>query len=118
MSSRMDGAIFDHLLRYIKTPLDVYNAFEKGFAGCPSIDLMDAPNVEYRRWRVGGERHKKFYDWKLVITAIRDETKDKVDQEKLAGVIHVKYKMKSGRAISPLAKLIRERNVLKPKFPL
>lgn len=106
--SRTDGAIFDHLYRYVKSPLDVFNAFERGFAGCPSIDVMDAPTSKYPRWRAGGDRHKKFYDWKVVISDIRNQTQDKVDQEKLVGTIHLKYRMKSGRAISSLAKLIRE----------
>ena len=94
--------------RYVKSPLDVFNAFERGFAGFPPIDVMDAPTSKYRRWRAGGDRHKKFYDWKVVISDIRNQTQDKVDQEKLMGTTHLKCRMKSGRAISSLAKLIRE----------
>ena len=53
-------------------------------------------------------------DWKLVINDIRDETQDKVDEENLAGVLHVNNKMKNGMMISSLAKLIRERIARKP----
>ena len=53
-------------------------------------------------------------DWKLVINDIRDETQDKVDEENLAGVLHVNYKMKNGMTISSLAKLIREGIARKP----
>ena len=115
MLSLTDGAIFDHLLRYIKTPLDVYDAFENGFAGCPSIDRMETPTVEYGRWRAGGDRHKKFYEWKLVVNDIREQTQNKVDQLRLAKVIHVNYNLQGGKAISSLAKLIREKNVRKAK---
>ena len=85
--SRTDGAIFDHLFRYVKSPQDLYNAFERGFAGCPSIDVMDASTSKYRRWRAGGDRHKKFYDRKVVISDIRNQTQDKVDQEKSINII-------------------------------
>ena len=104
---KTDGAIFDHLVRYIKTPHDLFVAFEMGFAGCPSIDVMDAPGRKYCRWRAGKDRHKKFYDWKVVITAIRDQCQDMEDRERFVGAIHLTYGMKRGGAISSLAKLIR-----------
>ena len=91
----------------MKSPHDLFVAFERGFAGCPSIDVMDAPGTKYSRRRAGKDRHKKFYDWKVVITAIRNQSGDIEDREKFVGAIHLKYGMKRGGAISSLAKLIR-----------
>ena len=91
----------------MKSPQYILVAFERGFAGCPSIDVMDAPGRKYCRWRAGKDRHKKFYDWKVVITAIRDQCRDVEDQERFVGAIHLTYGMKRGGAISSLAKLIR-----------
>ena len=104
---KTDGAIFDHLFRYVKSPRDLFVAFERGFAGCPSIDVMDAPGIKYSRWRAGKDRHKKIYDWKVVITAIRNQSRDMEDRERFVGAIHLKYGMKRGGALSSLAKLIR-----------
>ena len=73
----------------------------------PSIDVMDAPGRKYCRWRAGKDRHKKFYDWKVVITAIRGQCQDMEDRERFVGAIHLTYGMKRGGAISSLAKLIR-----------
>ena len=101
-------AIFDHLFLYIKNTEDFYNAFDEGFAGCPSIDVIDALGSTYYRWRRGGDRHKKLHDWKEIISDIRNQTQDKLLQERLVGTIHLKYSMKRGRAISTFAKLILE----------
>lgn len=105
-----DGALFDHLSKYVKTPMDLYTTFEIGFVGCLSIDAMDVDvkGGKYARWRSGGQRHERFHDWRVVINDIRSECTDKDDENRYVEAIHLKYKMKRGGAISFLAKFIRE----------
>ena len=53
-----DGAIFDYLYPLIKTPKNVMDAFNIGFAGCPPINSMESRESEYARvWRAGGKRY-------------------------------------------------------------
>ena len=87
MLSGTDGAIFDHLSCYMKTPENVFDAFERGLAGCPSIAVMDASDSPHPRWRAGEKRHKTFYEWSLVIKDIRSESEDKVLQENMANEV-------------------------------
>ena len=109
----MEGAIFDHLFRYIKTPENLYDAFENGFVGCPSIDVMDLLGGKYKRWRTGNDRHKRFHDWKIIINDIRK--KGAGEQRLYAEAIHMMYEMQRGGANSSLAKLIRARNASKKR---
>ena len=104
----IEGAIFDHLFRYIKTPENLYDAFENGFVGCPSIDVMDLLGGKYKRWRTGNDRHKRFHDWKVIIKDIRKKTAG--EQRLYASAIHILYGMQPGGANSSLAKLIRAGN--------
>ena len=110
---RIEGAIFDHLFRYIKTHENLYDAFENGFVGCPSIDVMDLLGGKYKRWRTGNDRHKRFHDWKIIINDIRK--KGAREQRLYAGAIHMMYEMQPGGANSSLTKLIRARNASEEK---
>ena len=100
----IEGAIFDHLFRYIKSPEHLYEAFETGFGGCVSINEMDTAGSGYAGWRAGKARHKMFFYWKVIMKDVRKKPKE--DQLAYVRAIHVTYEMRSGRALSSLSKLI------------
>lgn len=99
------GAIFDFLYPLIKTPRNVMDAFNIGFAGCPPIDSMESRESEYARvWRNGGKRYKQFAVLKLVNDKIaKIDSKDRVQYTL---TMHMKYTGKEQGALATLAKAI------------
>ena len=107
------GAIFDHLYSKINTPKNLYDAFVKGFAGCPSITVMES-NVAYKKiWRAGGDRYKKIQTLKVVYKDIVKA--DVADiEEYMTSRIYTKYGYKLGGKISTLSRKIEKSKSVQP----
>lgn len=96
------GAIFDHLYSKLITPKLVVEAFNVGYAGCPSIVSMDSKLSEYcNTWRFGKERYKKFYNLQIVYNEINRQAVG--DRESYALTMHMKFTGKACGAISTLS---------------
>ena len=105
-----DGAIFDYLYPLIKTPKNVMDAFNIGFAGCPPINSMESRESEYARvWRAGGKRYKQF----AILRAVNEDIETQPGKDRLHYTLtmHLKYTGKPQGALATLAKEIsRQRN--------
>ena len=99
------GAIFDYLYPLIKTPKNVMDAFNTGFAGCLPINSMESRESEYARlWRAGGKRYKQYAILRLVNADI--ETQPGKDRVHYTLTMHMKYTGKPQGALATLAKEI------------
>lgn len=109
------GAIFDYLYPLIRTPQNVMDAFNVGFAGCPSINSMESQESEYSRvWRTGGKRYKQYAILRLVNADI--ETQPIKDRVQYTSTMHMKYTGKTQGALATLAKGISRQKRLDNDF--
>ena len=100
-----NGAIFDYLYPLIKTPKNVMDAFNIGFAGCPPINSMESRESEYAQvWRAGGKRYKQFGTLRAVNRDI--EMQPSKDREHYTITMHSKYTGKLQGALATLTKAI------------
>ena len=100
-----NGAIFDYLYPLIKTPKNVMDAFNIGFAGCPPINSMESRESEYAQvWRAGGKRYKQF----ATLKALNEDIETQPGKERVlyTQTMHSKYTGKLQGALATLAKAI------------
>lgn len=104
----IEGGIFDYLYPLIKTPRNVMDAFDLGFAGCPPINCMESRESDYARvWRAGGKRYKTFCELRVVNDDI--EKQPGKDRHMHTLSMRMKYTGNVARALSTLAKAISKK---------